>query len=87
MAFSLKKDDMLPLPRFLWRATAFQNDIKFLDLLFDATDIAQGNFLVCVIEYDQELSEVLREVSKESWLAAIFQTEPEGKIVEWFKNQ
>jgi hypothetical protein len=75
------------LPRFLWRATAFQNDIKFLDLLFDATDIAQGNFLVCVIEYDQELSEVLREVSKESWLAAIFQTEPEGKIVEWFKNQ
>lgn len=51
-----------PLPRFIWRATALAGSEKVFDLLFDATDIEQGQCLVDVIEYDQKLSEVLHEV-------------------------
>lgn len=75
------------MPRFLWRATAFHNGDKALDLLFDATDIVQGQFFVCVIKDSKEISDVLWETSKEPSLAKTFQTTPEGKILEWFRDQ
>ena len=75
------------LPHFIWRATATHQGYKFLDFLFDATDIEQGQFFLRAIEYNQELSEVLREIAKVPSLEKIFQTRPEGKIIEWFKQQ
>ncbi|MBL1179256.1 hypothetical protein [Pantanalinema sp. GBBB05] len=74
-------------PRFLWRATAFHNNDKVLDLLFDATDIVKGQFFICAIEYSKEISDVFRETAKEASLARTFQTTPGGKILEWFRNQ
>jgi hypothetical protein len=75
------------MPRFIWRATAFNESCKVLDLFFDATDIAQGQFFVCAVEYDNQLSCILREVAKEPSLEQTFQTNPEGKILEWFRDQ
>lgn len=43
-----------PLPRFLWRATAFAGDSRAVDFLFDATDIDQGDFLLGRIKYQIE---------------------------------
>ncbi|MFH1817772.1 MAG: hypothetical protein ABIK08_18280 [Pseudomonadota bacterium] len=51
-----------PFPRFIWCATALAGDNKVFDLLFDATDIEQGQCLVDVVEHDQKLSEILHEV-------------------------
>ena len=34
------------LPRFLWRATLRSDDRPVLDLIFDATDVEQGNFFL-----------------------------------------
>jgi len=75
------------LPHFIWRATATHEGDNVLDLLFDATDIEQSQFFLRAIEYDQELSEVLREIAKAPSLEKTFQTIPEGKIIEWFKQQ
>jgi hypothetical protein len=75
------------LPHFIWRATATHKEDKVLDLLFDATDIEQGQFFLRAIEYNKDLSEVLRETSKDPSLEKLFQITPEGKIIEWFKQQ
>lgn len=48
------------MPRFLWRAIAYQNDAPVLELLFDATAILQGNFFFRAIEHDPNLLRVLR---------------------------
>lgn len=48
------------MPRFLWRAVAFQGVVPVLELLFDATAILQGNFFFRAIEYDRTLLRVLR---------------------------
>jgi len=48
------------MPRFLWRAVAFQGGEPVLELLFDATAILQGNFFFRAIEYDRNLLRVLR---------------------------
>jgi len=75
------------LPHFIWRAAATHKGEKVLDLLFDATDVEQGQFFLRAIEYNQKLSKVLREISKVSSLEQTFQTTSEGKIIEWFKQQ
>jgi hypothetical protein len=48
------------LPRFMWRATALVDGAPNLDLLFDATGIAQHSLLVHVVESGQEISDILR---------------------------
>ena len=52
------------LPRFLWRATAIsESGDKLIDLLFDATDIVQGESLSRVIEYSQSIGKFLSWVT------------------------
>jgi hypothetical protein len=60
---------------------------KKLDLIFDATDINQGQFFIMSIKYDDEIFEVLKAVSKISELENTFQISPAGKILEWFSKQ
>ena len=42
----------LPMPRFIWRATAFRDDAPLMDVLFDATDIDTGDGLIQVVFHD-----------------------------------
>jgi hypothetical protein len=53
-----------PMPKFIWCATAFHKEKLVLTILFDATDIEQGKYFVRVIEYEENLSKVLRNISK-----------------------
>src|SRR5690606_31905703 len=48
------------LPRFLWVAEVGSERGPVLTLLFDATDLEQGNWLAAVIEYEPETCELLR---------------------------
>lgn len=48
-----------PMPRFLWRAVAWCRDKTVLELIFDATDIDQGLFLIDTIEHDPNLYRLL----------------------------
>lgn len=47
------------LPRFLWRARAYSSKGPAFDLLFDATDIEQGNIFLKTVEYDEQLMRFL----------------------------
>lgn len=42
------------LPRFLWRARALLDQVPAFELLYDATDIEQGNFLLGLLQYDRD---------------------------------
>ncbi len=85
---SYRKDALTEnMPRFIWRATAHNQDSPVLDLLFDATDIEQGNFFLRAIEHDLIIAKVLRIVAKEEAVVKNFAESPANRILEWFKEQ
>ncbi len=85
---SYRKDALTEnMPRFIWRATAHNQDSPVLDLLFDATDIEQGNFFLRAIEYDPLIAKILRIVAKEEAVVENFKESPTNRILEWFKEQ
>jgi hypothetical protein len=74
-----------PMPKFLWRATSYCGNEKVLDLLFDATDIEQGRLFVRAIEYNKELSTLLRYASESKSLDIL--TGESRRIFAWFREQ
>jgi hypothetical protein len=70
------------MPRFLWRATAFSGQDIALDLLFDATDIEQGDVFVRAVEYDVQLSRFLRQVAQSGVAYQAFGRA--APILRWF---
>lgn len=76
-----------PLPRFLWRASAFRNSELLFDILFDATDIEQGPCVVQVIEYDNEVMEFMHEIFSEApGFASLLPNRLAQRIAIWFKE-
>ena len=75
------------LPRYIWRATASQDDVPVMDLIFDATDIEQGLYFVLAIEHDRNLSLFLRVVSRIDGIVKDFSNTPGSNIIQWFKEQ
>jgi hypothetical protein len=75
------------MPRFLWRATACLGQDALFDLLFDATDIEQGQLFVRAVEYDPVRCSFFRSVCKSAALRGRFEGKPEIKIIEWFAGQ
>jgi len=53
------------MPRFMWRATAYDAGNPALELLFDATDIEQGTSFVGAIAHNRALARVLQVVALE----------------------
>jgi len=72
------------MPRFLWRATARCEETYVLDLLFDATDIEQGSFLIDVIGYEAKFITELLVISKDP---KFDKNKPEWRILQWFARQ
>jgi hypothetical protein len=75
------------MPKFMWCATAFHKEKLVLTILFDATDIEQGKYFVRVVEYEKNLSKVLRSISKADWLEQEFDIGRSWRILEWYKQQ
>lgn len=74
------------MPKYMWRATGYYNNSMLIDLIFDATDIEQGTYFVCAIEYDIGLSRVLRSIAKDDGLKQKYEAEPEWRIISWFRD-
>jgi hypothetical protein len=81
-----KKILMHSFPRFLWRASLILDGGMKLDLLFDATDIEQGAFFLCVIDYDKELTGLLRILFNMDEIESLFDSSPAWPIVAWFRE-
>jgi hypothetical protein len=75
------------MPKFLWRATAFLGAKPLFALLFDATDIEQGELFVRAVEYDTVRCAFFRSLCKEGALRTLFEGKPEVKIIDWFAGQ
>jgi hypothetical protein len=72
------------LPRYLWRASALYSDGSIvLDLLFDATDIEQANYIECAIGYNQNVFDELVDIAQAS-TAILSRTNPEWKVFQYF---
>ncbi len=76
-----------PMPRFIWRATGRVDEVDIVDLLFDATDIEQGDFFVRAVEYDVGFSKFFRLIARERSLLRLFNLGGESRIVNWFSKQ
>ena len=50
----------MPMPKFIWRAIAYDGPNPVIELIFDATAIIQGSFFLRAVEYDATLLRVLR---------------------------
>ena len=74
-------------PRFIWRATAYYKKQAVLDLLLDATDIEQGNFVTEIIEYDLFLAGCLPTLLKKPEIEADFKKSPARRIAAWYRER
>ncbi len=72
------------MPRFLWRATALAGEEIVLDLLFDATDIEQGNVFWMAVEYDPLFSQFLRQAVRDGLTAQV--SARVAPIFRWFEG-
>jgi hypothetical protein len=75
-----------PMPRFMWRATALDNGVPALDLLFDATDIEQGSSFVGVIEYNRNMGQILRRVAEVIVRLPNGSARPDRHILSWLAD-
>jgi len=77
------------MPRFLWRCRGLLGGRSIIELLFDATDIEQGQLFVTAIEYLPELSHLMSVIAeatlqqKQAELAA----RPVRNVLEWFAQR
>lgn len=74
------------LPRFLWRASLSIEGCTKMDILFDATDIEQGVFFLCVVEHDIEFTGFIRNLFNIDELQVLFDESPVLPIVAWFRD-
>jgi hypothetical protein len=74
------------MPRFIWRACAFHQGNREIELLFDATDIEQGRCLFELIDHRVGLADYFRAIAKSFELPEEFRLRGEAKIFEWFAS-
>lgn len=71
------------MPRFIWRAIGRQADTDELELLFDATDIVQGQLFLCAVEHVPRRFASLRGGVVAGIASSLSKT---GRtIIEWFQ--
>jgi hypothetical protein len=75
---------LTPLPRFVWHASASLGGDRVVDLLFDATDIQQGNLVRAVLEYDAAIAAAIRANAAAMLAKAPVQRHPVRHVFEWF---
>jgi hypothetical protein len=86
---TLSGDDRLsvlsrPLPRFMWRATARLGEQPLFDLLFDATDIEQGQCFAQAVVYDPKLAAAIRAIGSQPETEAALRHLPVWTILKHF---
>lgn len=60
------------MPKYIWRATLLYDSNKVLDILFDATDIEQGAFVILVVSYHTDYLTELIRIIKEPFIQQSF---------------
>ncbi len=74
------------MPRFIWRARAMIDAHPALELLFDATDIEQGNCFVRAVEYDKSIYSLLKALARSASADNYYLCKPYWRILGYFTS-
>jgi hypothetical protein len=74
------------MPRYIWRSIAFVNHQRLIELIFDATDIEQGNFFVMAVKYDPTFFAALKSICSAPSAAAIIDKDLVKSIFNWIRR-
>lgn len=55
--------NMQSLPKYIWKVRVYKSQSILLDMLFDATDIEQNNYMLDIIKYDESFVDMLKKFS------------------------
>ena len=73
-----------PLPKYIWKATAYFSNVVAFDIIFDATDLSNNMFALKVLFYQKGfLNEVKELVNYKDDLRKLFKND---KYFDFFKN-
>lgn len=76
------------MPRFIWRAIAYDNAKPVFELVFDATDILQGKIFITSLEYDKTVAMELPYIAQ-----GLLTANPNlgarhiGVVLNWFRKK
>lgn len=85
--WNVRRDALIHgMPRFIWKATAYDGEKTVIDLLFDATDIEQACLLAHAVPYSSNVYELLEHVSKDRKLSKMIKPTMAWKVLEWFSK-
>ena len=76
----------LPMPRFIWRATALREEGPALDVLFDATDIDTSHGLAQIVFYDSLLRDFMKSLVDVDDFASLPFKNSVMEILRWVKQ-
>ncbi|MCU7867441.1 MAG: hypothetical protein KZQ98_02760 [Candidatus Thiodiazotropha sp. (ex Lucinoma borealis)] len=76
------------MPKYIWRATCYDGDTPLLDLLFDATDIEQGDYFLRCVDCSSELFAFLTFICANTTnIEGRYSCNLEWPILRWFREQ
>ncbi len=81
-----KKILLMNMPRYIWRAAAILKGTPVIDFLFDATDIEQGQYFICTIEYDKGFSSILKKIFSGDIFEEMLKNTTAWKIIRWLRD-
>jgi hypothetical protein len=73
------------MPKYLWRAIGLLDDSPMIELVFDATDIEQGNVFVRSVGYNEDLHNFLSILSKKPAVTCV--ANKSKPIFNWYSSQ
>jgi len=74
------------MPRFVWRAMAVVDEKSIVEIVFDPTDIEQGNFLTRAIRYDRPFFEILKSIRTMPSIAPINKYFFVSPMFDWIRE-
>lgn len=75
------------MPRFLWRAIGYLNDVPQIELLFDATGIEQGGLFIKASDCNGNFFSELSRLSKVPAVQDLVKKSSVSSIFQWFINK
>jgi hypothetical protein len=75
----------LPMPRFIWRATALRDDAPIMDLMFDATDIDSAHGIAQVVFNDRLAGDFMKSISRSELSSLPFNSSVKS-VLAWVKS-
>ena len=75
-----------PLPRFYWQASLYYDNKPSMTILFDATDLEQGDVVVHVIEENTVFCTAARSLAVDPSIRQARELQPDWRIWNWLCN-